>query len=170
MTDYARAPEVAEIAADLIEGVPDHEDLEHAEIICVWRDKPKKSAGKLVLASARKVSGIAAFLVRSNAGETDTSANRPLFVIEVARSTWADLTPAQQRALVDHELCHLRVSWDDDDQVVLSMRGHDLEEFVAIVRRHGMWREDVAVFSAEVAEQLAMTFTEASDALDGGDS
>jgi hypothetical protein len=55
-------------------------------------------------------------------------------------------------ALVDHELCHAWALADQDedndeaDPVKLSLRPHDLEEFSCIVRRHGMWREDIEDF------------------------
>jgi hypothetical protein len=66
---------------------------------------------------------------------------------------WDVLPQKTKVALVDHELCH---AWaeanqkeDDDGEaepVKLSMRPHDLEEFSCIVRRHGLWREDVEDF------------------------
>jgi len=169
VTEYSRAPEVEKIATRLIRTVAEHKPLADAQIVYVWRDEATRSAGRITLAKARRVGGLNAFLINASAGLVDSSANVPLFVIEVARNTWARLKTAQRTALVDHELCHLRCFKDDDGELTLSLVGHDLEEFAQIVRRHGMWKADVALFGAEVAEQLALAVDEAAGFLDSED-
>lgn len=169
MTTYARAPEVKTIADRLIKDVDEHKNLAHVRIEYVWRDKHAKSKGRTVLAAARKIGGINAFLAGSSAGLADDEANEPLFVIEVAADTWQRLTDDQRKALVDHELMHLIVEFDQDGEPKLAMRGHDLEEFAAIVRRHGLWKSDVIAFGSEVAEQLAFAIEEAESLLDPPD-
>jgi predicted metallopeptidase len=169
MASYARAPQIAEIASDLIEKVDDHKPLAGVPIFYVWRDTASKSKGRLVLAKARKVSGLNAFLSNITAGLPDVDANDSMFVVEVAADTWGRLTHDQQVALVDHELCHLQVDEDGDGRPVLSLRGHDLEEFAAIVERHGLWASDVAAFGSAVAEQLALAVDQVSDFLEGLD-
>lgn len=156
MTDYARADEVAKIAADLIRDVEMHKPLAQARIEYVWRDKASKSNDRVVLAKARKVSGLNAYLANASAGLMDLDANEPLFVVEVAADTWERLKPEQRIALIDHELCHLVVDENGDGDPVLSTRGHDLEEFACIVERHGLWKSDVAAFGDQVIEQLAL--------------
>lgn len=167
MTDYSRAPQVADIANDLIDNVDDHKPLKDVTIEYVWRDKAPKSKGRLVLAKARKVTGLSAFLTNSSLGLPDIEANDSFFVVEVAADTWQRLTDEQRRALIDHELCHLQVDEDGDGRPVLSMRGHDLEEFAAIVERHGLWASDLATFGSAVAEQLALAVDEVSTFLEG---
>jgi len=166
MTVYRRAPQVAKIADKLIRDVELHKLLRDVHIEYVWRDVASKSRGRIVLAKARKLSGLNAFLINAASGAVDGEANVPMFVVEVAEDTWGRLSEAQRKALVDHELCHCRVELDDDDEQVLSMRGHDLEEFSCIVERHGLWKSDVARFGAEVAEQLALAIDEAGSFLD----
>ena len=159
MTVYTRAPEVALIAKQLIEDVPEHQDLDAAHIEYVWRDQHAKEKGRAVLGKARKVSGLNGYLI--NGGD--------LFVIEIAEDTWKQLDEKQRIALVDHELCHLRVDFDDDGEPKLSLRGHDLEEFAGIVERHGLWASDVAAFGSAVAEQLVLAVEEVDDFLRGLD-
>lgn len=165
MPDYTRATQVADIANGLIEKVDDHKPLNGVHIEFVWREKAPKSKGRLVLARARKVSGLNAFLANVSAGVPDRLANDDFFVVEVAVDTWERLTEDQRVALVDHELCHLHVDKDGDGSAVLSLRGHDLEEFAAIVERHGLWASDVATFGSAVAEQLALAVDEVSQFL-----
>ncbi|MCW8129609.1 MAG: hypothetical protein KIS92_04415 [Planctomycetota bacterium] len=64
------------------------------------------------------------------------------------------------RALIDHELCHCSVSVDEDGQVkkdetgkpVYRIRKHDLEEFREIVKRHGLYKNDLAHFARVIVE------------------
>lgn len=170
MAHYQTAAEVAEIARDLIHVVEEHQPLSQVHIEFVWRDKATSHRDRTVLAKARKITGLNAFLVNHAAGVTNGSElNEPFFVLEVAFDTWGRLTPEQRVALVDHELMHLQVDRDDDGGLVLSMRGHDLEEFAAIVRRHGLWKSDVTRFAGEIVEQLALSLDEPADSADTGD-
>lgn len=62
MADYRRAPEVQAIARDLIDTIEQHKTLASVRIEYVWRDKAAKSKGRTVLAKARKIGGLNAFL------------------------------------------------------------------------------------------------------------
>lgn len=67
--------------------------------------------------------------------------------ITLDKSRWDAMTAAERDALLDHELYHLMVRYDDDGQFLtddahrpkLRMRPHDIEFgwFVEIARRHG---------------------------------
>ena len=161
MTRYTPAPDVASIAGDLIATVDDHGDLAGVDIVYCWRDKASKSKGRTVLGTARKVTGLNAFLAR------DQQDDEPLFVIEIAQDEWLDLTTKQRYALVDHELSHLRVKIGDDGERDLTIRGHDVEEFRAVIDRHGFWKADVADFAVSVSEQMRLAIDGLS--LDRGD-
>ena len=150
MTEYTPAPEVAEIAGDLIATVEDHARLIEADIIYVWRDKATKSKGRVSLGKARRLSGLNAFLARDQGGM------EPLFLIEIAADQWEGMTTAQRYALVDHELSHLRVRTDEHGELELSIRGHDVEEFKSVVDRHGLWKSDVADFAVSASDQLTL--------------
>lgn len=137
MTEYTWAPDVEVVVKDIIGTVEQHHDLVHAQILCVFRDKAATSRGRLVLGRARKLGGLVAFLV-------DDDDERPLFVLEFAGDLWQTLNDKQRRALVDHELSHLTMEKDKYGQWVGGTRGHDLEEFLGVIDRHGLWKEDVA--------------------------
>jgi len=139
--------EVRPIAGELIP--THHRHLIGVHIEFVFRDPAAKKAGRVALGTAQKVSGLNAHL--ADWGED-------AFVIVLARTPWIDMTPRQRKALVDHELSHCQV----DDDGALHVIGHDLEEFVAVVERNGLWRSDVAEFGKVAAAQLRLRLEEAS--------
>lgn len=163
MATYWQAPEVKDIADDLIGTVDDHSGLKDVRIDYVFRDRAVRSQGRVTFGKARKVGGLNAYLAQSSAGIVDVEANGPFFVVEIAHDVWQHLDDGQRRALVDHELMHFVVDTDG----ALSLRGHDLEEFAAIVERHGLWASDVARFGSAVAEQLALAVEEVTSFVDG---
>lgn len=163
MVDYEWASDVETIAKDIIATVEEHEDLGRARILYVFRDKATGSRGRLVLGKARKVTGLNRFLI-------DDETDLPLFVLEIARNTWDDLDEKARRALVDHELSHLVVEDDDDGNPVGRLRGHDLEEFIGVVDRHGLWKADVAALGTAAAakmDQLTLELVTSDDDTDG---
>jgi predicted metallopeptidase len=145
--NYRPAPEVKEIAEDLIQKYHQHLLDFSVKLEYVFVDKTPKSKGREVWGTCRKVSSLNAFLANEQEG-TD-----PFFVIVISEPVWDILPPNSKAALVDHELCHAwaEASQKEDtdgseDVVKLSIQPHDLEEFSCIVRRHGLWREDVETF------------------------
>ncbi len=155
------APEVEAIANDLIPKY--HQHLVDFSVNVQYRfvNKTPKHGGKEVWGTCRRISGLYAQL--AECAEED----EPFFVITISRDVW-DILPHDKRvALVDHELCHAcaevkqakqeadvpQAEVDDqiehDNPVRLSVKPHDLEEFACIVRRHGLWRDDVKDFVEE---------------------
>lgn len=69
----------------------------------------------------------------------------PAFLITLAGDYCAQCSEAEFCALVEHELYHIAHKADkdgapafgDDGMPKLEMRGHDVEEFVGVVRRYG---------------------------------
>lgn len=151
-TQFFEAPEVETIAEDLIEKYHQHLLDYSVKLRYVFVDKTPKSNGKEVWGTCRKVSGLNAYL------ENGTPSGEPFFVISISKEIWDVLPKDKKLALVDHELCH---AWaevkkpkeeseeeEPETDVVpkLSIKPHDLEEFSCIVRRHGLWREDIEDF------------------------
>jgi hypothetical protein len=80
---------------------------------------------------------------------------------------WTTLSKEQRVALVDHELCHFEVEYPDDDekQRTIHITGHDVEEFTAVIERHGAWRpplEDLARAAGETPGQTVIVPDDAS--------
>lgn len=89
----------------------------------------------------------------------------PKFIITLAADYCSQCSDAEFCALVEHELYHITQATDDfgapkfnkEGQPVLKLRGHDVEEFVGVVRRYGASVEvqelvDAANRPAEVAQ------------------
>ena len=145
---YREAPEVKKIADELIEKYHRHLIDFDVRVDYAFVDKTPKSNGKEVWGTCRKISGINAYL---------SGAESDYFLITISEPVWEVLPHEKKVALVDHELCH---AWAEPDQkddaeegeiaseepVKKSLNPHDLEEFCCIVRRHGLWREDVEAF------------------------
>lgn len=161
--EYKRAPEVEEIANELI--AKHHTHLVNERIEYVFRSTVQKQGGKEIWGKARKISGLNAFLSRSlrdtemtiEAGDNVVAfdPSEDYFVIEIAGDVWKFLKPEARVALVDHELTHCGVDWDDEGKKRLVLYPHDLEEFAEVVRRHGLWRQDIKAFF-HVAQQLKL--------------
>lgn len=135
-TTYTPAPEVEEVARQLIDDY--HPHLEDAPIVYIFRDPPAKTRGRELWGKARKISGLTAYLANQHASETAES----FLVVEIALDVWKSLEPSQQHALVDHELSHC--GWDPLEGA--SITPHDVEEFSAVISRHGLWAANVEAF------------------------
>lgn len=145
---FRPAPAVERVAKTLISKY--HMDLsDHdVDIRYVFRSEHAKSSGKAVFGRAKKISGLNAYLAAlDDPDETGIEgAEGDFFVIEIAEDIWRELKQDARVALVDHELSHCGVTFDKDENLKLVCLPHDLEEFNAIVERHGLWRPDVAEF------------------------
>ena len=150
-TTFRPAPAVERIARDLI--AKHHKDLVDVRIEYVFRSETAKSRGKEVWGQARKISGLNAYLSQEDGPSEAASGDVDYFVIEISEPVWVILDAGQRKALVDHELCHLQLVWDDDGEVSLRLRHHDVEEFQAVVIRHGLWRPDLGDFAAALPEK-----------------
>jgi hypothetical protein len=158
---YASAPEVAAIATDLINTVERHNNLAQVRVDYLFIDTAPKSKGRTILGRARKLGGLPAFLTGSSHPRFEDQRFRepdPFFVVEISHDFWAhELNDAQKRALVDHELCHCRVTTDELTREIksLSIVGHDVEEFACVVQRHGLWDTGLTTLGQAMTEQLA---------------
>lgn len=155
MTTYRHAPEVKAIADKLIG--KHHRDLRDVKdrIRYVFRDEAAVTKGRTVLGKARSVGGLNAWLAEPIDHEAPA-----FYVMEIAEDEWEQLDDRQRVALVDHELCHFAPEVNDEGVWQLKIRAHDLEEFVAVVQRNGMWRPEIEHVVKVANEQLRL--------LDGG--
>jgi hypothetical protein len=156
---YWKAQEVRDIAEGLIPEF--HEHLQEKTILYVFRSQASEKKFRVVLGSARQVSGLNAYLafrevlevqdisncIRSPVLKGDARPPAPpvptFYVIDIAYDTWLKLTGSQRIALVDHELSHIGAD---------GMVGHDIEEFSSVVARHGEWKPDLKEFARALRE------------------
>lgn len=153
---YRPAVAVKRLADELVP--KHHKDLVDVRIEYVFRSETAKSKGREVWGTARKISGLNAYLSQKGGPSEAESGDVDYFVIEISEPVWQVLDAGQRRALVDHELCHcaLEVSVNEstgEETVALKTRPHDVEEFRAVVIRHGLWREDLGDFAAALPEK-----------------
>ena len=163
------APDVAAVARRIIPQYHAHLNDPEVRIRYVFRDGIVRKNGALVLATARVVRGLNCHLADSSEEDEEyvdeadpvsapMHASAGFFVITVGHLTWAAMQPEQRVALVDHELCHCISCRDDDENLQLTIRAHDIEEFGCIVERHGFWKSDV-IRLAEAIENAPRELT-----------
>lgn len=157
-TIFADASDVERIAKRLIPLY--HKHLAAARIRYLFRiGGAWKTGGKDVLGKAAKLGTQQQFL------SEDFDA-----VVLIDADRWEELDPAQREALVDHELCHYVQATDKyeipimqpNGRPVLKLRAHDVEEFVEVIQRHGLWDIDL-VHAGKAIRQIPMELEE-----DGG--
>jgi hypothetical protein len=101
-----------------------HPHLLDARIGFMYRSEAAQSGNKLILGKARKVRAEQQVFIAFD------------FVIWIARKEFYASTLEQREALVDHELCHCGGEYGD-----WKIKKHDVEEFLAIIVRHGLWEQ-----------------------------
>lgn len=131
-----------------------HPDIKDAKIAIAWMVGNKRDAdGHLILGKCVKASDLQRELV-----EWD-------FVILLNREVWQsqEWNIERKKALMDHELQHADVAVDREGNVKKDAKGrimyrirrHDIEEFHAIARRHGVWKSDLEQFAEELMKSKA---------------
>jgi len=131
-----------------------HEDLRQARIALGWCTSWKPDVdGRVTLGKCKKASDL------------DRELSEFDFIILLARWFWRadDVTELQRRALLDHELCHAALKLDANGEPLEDERGrrvyrvrkHDIEEFTAVVDRHGCYKADLESFAAALRRSMS---------------
>lgn len=153
MTEYRTAPEIREVARDLIDD--HHTTLEShgPRIEYVMAQSKDPAAGKDY--RIRKITGINAFLAADRLPESFGHVDHELVAIEVKQFFWNKLSEAQRAGLIDHLLHQLSY---DLEKGAWTIEPPEFGEFEAVIRRHGFWRPDRELqrFAAAVSEQLSL--------------
>ncbi|MDR6162333.1 putative metallopeptidase [Pseudomonas fluorescens] len=147
------APEVwqwlqAEILADT--GSIHNEEHAHlidADIRVMWASAAITKKGRTVVGQAEQVAFRAGGWQKARMEQQmlDWFGEVPAYIITLAADYCADCSDADFCALVEHELYHIAQATDQygapkftqEGLPKLEMRGHDVEEFVGVVRRYG---------------------------------
>lgn len=151
---FAPAPEVlAWVRAEILEDTgsihnPDHGHLLQADIQVLWASAPSRSKGRTVVGTAEEV------LFRCSAWQKGRQEQQmrdwfgyvPDWLITLDASYCAICEDAAFCALVEHELYHIAQEKDafgapkftQDGRPKIKLMGHDVEEFVGVVRRYGV--------------------------------
>ncbi len=133
--DYTEAPEVKATALEIIR--EHHQHLASANIGYMFRNtKSWKSQGQDIRGKAYKVTGWQA------------AATGWDFLIMIYRPAWDEMDEDTRLALVDHELMHCGLDANHN----WTIHGHDFEDFLAVVKRHGAWKEPLRRLETEMRQ------------------
>lgn len=125
----------------------EHAHLIDASIGVMWASSSFAKKGRSVLGQAEQL------IIRAGGWQKarqeqqmrDWFGEEPEFLITLAGDYCAQCSEAEFCALVEHELYHIAQATDQygapkftqDGMPKLEMRGHDVEEFIGVVRRYG---------------------------------
>lgn len=127
---------------------PDHFHLADADIGIMWASSAFEKQGRAVLGQAEQVAMRAGGWQKARMVQQmyEWFDRVPEFIITLAADYCAQCNDLEFCALVEHELYHIAQATDefgapkfnkDTGQPVLKLRGHDVEEFVGVIRRYG---------------------------------
>jgi hypothetical protein len=126
---------------------PEHSHLIDANISVLWASAAFIKKGRAVVGQAEQVAFRAGGWQKARMEQQmlDWFGNVPAYVITLAADYCADCSDADFCALVEHELFHIAQELDQygapkftkEGAPKLCIRGHDVEEFVGVVRRYG---------------------------------
>ena len=126
---------------------PDHAHLLDADIRVMWASSSFVKQGRTVLGQAEQLAFRAGGWQKARMEQQmrDWFGDVPAFIITLAADYCAECSDTDFCALVEHELYHIAHANDKYGQPAftkegvpkLEMRGHDVEEFVGVVRRYG---------------------------------
>lgn len=127
---------------------PDHKHLDGASLRFLWASSGYNRQGRRILGRAEQVRimGEAWTKARQEQQLVEWFGDVPDFLITLDGFYAAECSDAEFCALVEHELYHIAHARDEfgaprfkkDGTPALSLRAHDLEEFVGIVQRYGI--------------------------------
>lgn len=141
MTSLWKNEEAKVIAERLIPAHHDH--LAEAKFEYLFTDADVKKRGCRVLGKVRTTNDLLKYF-----SEAD-------FIMIFPSVAWKRLNEKQKPALVDHELCHCAKK-EQKGEIIYFTRGHSIEEFSAVVDRHGLWIEAVQRFAVTIQHQLEL--------------
>lgn len=134
---------------------PEHRHLKDADLCVLWANGGFASKGRTVIGAAEQVA------FRCNAWQRGRQEQQmrewfgrvPEYLITLDAQYVAHCDDASFCALVEHELYHIAHKLDPygvpaftkEGLPKLEIRGHDVEEFVGVVRRYGVGNPDGAL-------------------------
>lgn len=146
LAEWARSTFITEDAVLVNE---DHAHLRQAIIGFLWTNVPNSRAGRTIVGMAERGEPQGAMgkwaKARARAQVCSWFGGVPDFIVTIDALYASDCGDAEFCALVEHELYHLAQERDAfgaprftrEGLPVWTMRGHDVEEFIGVVRRYG---------------------------------
>ncbi|WP_368927944.1 putative metallopeptidase [Citrobacter freundii] len=129
----------------------DHSHLLGADVAFMWASGSFAKKGRYVLGQAEQVMLRAGGWQKARMEQQmhEWFGRIPKFIITLAADYCSQCSDLEFCALIEHELYHICQATDEfgapkftqEGQPKLKLRGHDVEEFVGVVRRYGASRD-----------------------------
>ena len=127
---------------------PEHGHLRLANLCVLWTNASNAKAGNIIAGTAEmpKVDGAQWGKAKARYQYQEWFGRTPEFLITLDAPMCAQATDSQFCALIEHEMYHCAQARDaygcpkfnrDTGRPIFTIRGHDVEEFVGVVRRYG---------------------------------
>lgn len=120
-----------------------HPNLKIVKIAFLFREEAAISDGRVVAGMAVKVD------------DRNWALHRVDAIVEIARDVWEEANEQFRNALIDHELSHIGIRFDESgtpvmdemtNRVKVYVKHHDVEEFEAVLVRHGAYHKELRSF------------------------
>jgi len=125
-----------------------HRELMQASINALFETDRRKKKNGIINASIETVS-------KKNQQIFEMLGSHFDYILIISFDEYMKMTELQQRALIDHELCHC-----DFDPVAEKNRAkildHDFAEFFEIIERYGLWSNDLQEHRQSI--QMSLNF------------
>lgn len=151
---FVPAPEVLEwLITEILEDTgrihnPDHQHLLQADLRILWASGSSRSKNRTVIGTAEEVLFRASAWVKARQEQqmTEWFGHVPDYLITLDASYAARCSDADFCALVEHECYHIAQqttlfgapAFTKDGKPKIHIVGHDVEEFVGVVKRYGV--------------------------------
>ena len=141
MPKYEESINLRNLAENLIK--EHHENLKVLKIAYEFRDEAAISNGKVVAGKCIRVD------------DRNLTLHGYDVIIELAKDVWSEATNKYQTAIMDHELSHIGIRFEEDgepsrdpssNRIKVFLRHHDIEEFAAVLERYGDYHADLREF------------------------
>lgn len=169
MAETKLAPDIEEIARDLIAEYHAHVTSNGVRILYLHSDADRAYRGHAMIADIRALGGIAGWL----SSFVDGKGGDPYdFALTVYGSIWEGLTAKERAAAVDAELCKLvekTVTTRDGEETTIKLQDHDVKGFAANIERFGLWTTRLRLFGAK-ARQLPLDIAAGANGNAKGDA
>lgn len=126
---------------------PEHRHLEFIDLAFLWADVGFAKQGRIVLGQAEEVTFRVSgwHKLRQEQQMIEWFGRVPQFLVTLAADFCRSCTDVEFCALVEHELYHIgqerdsfgALKFKQDGSPKMSIRAHDVEEFIGVVRRYG---------------------------------
>jgi hypothetical protein len=142
---------------------PDHQHLAGADFEVLWAAESFAKQGRIVVGQTEEVMFRAGGWQKARQEQQmgEWFGRIPGYLITFSAAYAREASDTEWCALVEHELYHIgqqvdahgAPAWNKEGQPKLCMRGHDVEEFIGVVRRYGAGHPDGSVAQLVKAAQ-----------------